>query len=231
MGRPRIRTPEEIKARERATNQRYYQEHRPQIRARLNELYPTRDKAKAKARHDARMAVMTAEELAAYRAANRAAKQRQRAKDPEAQRVQQREARHKYPEKSRAYVKKHRLKQIAKNPNYYKEQYRKQAPEQINAAAARRRARIRGVARNDVTPTQRKLVKAAAQGRCAYCTYYNPACELCPKGQHEKLTVDHITAIYNGGDNTLHNLVACCASCNSKKKISPNPVPVQPMLL
>lgn len=231
MARPRTFTPEERQERDRASAQRSRAKHREQTRARSNERYHTCYKDRVKARHDARMAAMTPEELAAYRTANRAAKQRQRAKDPEAQRVQQREARHKHPEKSRAYVKKHRLKQIAKNPNYYKEQYRKQAPEQINAAAARRRARIRGVARNDVTPAQRKLVKAAAQGCCAYCAYYDPACQLCPKGQHEKLTVDHITAIYNGGDNTLHNLVACCASCNSKKKINPNPVPVQPMLL
>jgi hypothetical protein len=231
MGRPRIRTLEESQARDRATKQRYRETHHEQIKSRYNERYQERYKTNAKARHDARMAAMTPEEFEAYRAYQAAATRRYRAKDPEASRLQQREARQKNPEKSRGYVKKHRLKKLAANPNYYKEQYRKQTPEQVNAAAARRRARLRGVKRNDVTPQQRKLVLAAAHGRCAYCAYYDPACKLCPKGRHVKLTVDHITAVYHQGDNTLHNLVACCASCNSKKKISPNPVPVQPMLL
>lgn len=231
MARPRIRTPEESQARDRATKQRYRHNNRDKIKTLFNERYPTRYKANAKARHDARMAAMTPEELDAYRAANRAAKQRQRAKDPEAARAQQREARQKHPEKSRAYVKRHRLKQVAANPNYYKERYRKQPPEQVNAAAARRRARLRGAKRNDVTRQQRVLVLTAAHGYCIYCRHYNPACTLCPKGQHEDLTVDHITAVYHGGDNTLWNLVACCASCNSTKNIRPNPVPVQPLLL
>ena len=233
MGRPRIRTLEESQARDRATKQRYLANNRQKLRALFNERYPTRYKDNAKARHNARMAAMTPEELASYRAANRAAKQRQRAKNPEATRAQQREARQKAPEKSRAYVKKHRLKQIATNPNYYKEQYqanKSRNPAAINEASARRRARIRGVTRNDVTPAQRQAVIATAHGICEYCTHFKPECQACRKGTH-RLTVDHITAIVNGGDNTLWNLIACCHSCNSAKNKRPNPVPVQPLLL
>ena len=233
MGRPRIRTPEERQARDRATKQRYLANNRQKLNTLFNERYPTRYKARAKARHDARMAAMTPEELEAYRAANRAAKQRQRAKDPEKNRAQQREARHKAPEKSRAYVKKHRLKQVASNPNYYKERYqihKAHNPAAINEASSRRRARIRGAIRNDVTPAQRQAVIDTAHGVCEYCAHFKPDCQACRKRTH-RLTVDHITAIVNGGDNTLWNLIACCHSCNSAKNKRPNPVPVQPMLL
>jgi 5-methylcytosine-specific restriction endonuclease McrA len=230
MGRPRIRTLEESQARDRATKKRYSQNNHHQIRTLYNERYPTRYKANAKARHDARMAAMTPEELASYRAANRAAKQRQRTKDPEAERIQRLAYQRKHPERIRGYSKKHRLKKLAENPNYGKEQYRKQSPAQINAAAARRRARIRGATRNDVTPAQRQAVIDIAHGVCEYCTHFKPECQACRKGTH-RLTVDHITAIVNGGDNTLWNLIACCHSCNSAKNKRPNPVPVQPLLL
>lgn len=234
MGRPRLYTPEERAIRDRESSRRAREKRREQARADYNERYPTRYKAKAKARHDARMAAMTPEELDAYRAYQAAAQRRSRAKDPEAARSKAKALRLQDPEKHRAYVKKHRLKQLAANPHYNREQYEKQKtrnPAQITEASARRRARLRGVARNDVTPAQRTLVIASAHGRCVYCPHYHPTCTLCPKGLHEDLTVDHITAVYHKGDNTLHNLVACCAWCNSKKKISPNPVPVQPLLL
>ena len=259
MARPRIYTPEESQARNRESQRRSQEKHRQQSRARYNERYPTRYKANAKARHDARMAAMTPDELAAYRAANAAATRRHRAKDPEANRAQQREARHKAPEKSRAYVKKHRLKQIAKNPNYYSDRYhanqeihdaaskkwraknpdkvnassqryRKRHPDIINAASDRKRARKARAAINDLTTAQRESVIAAAKGVCTYCPVYKPDCLSCRKATH-KLTVDHITALAKGGNHTLHNLVACCHSCNSKKKTNPAPLLVQPLLL
>ena len=233
MARPRIYTPAESQARNRESQKRSQEKHRQQNRTRYNERYQTRYKANAKARHDARMAAMTPEELASYRAANAAATRRHRAKDPEANRVQQREARQKSPETHRAYVKKHRLKQVAKNPDYYKERYRMwrdKDPAAINEAASRRRARIRGAKRNDVTPAQRQAVIDTAHGVCEYCAHFKPDCQACQRGSH-RLTVDHITAIGNGGDNTLWNLIACCHSCNSAKNKRPNPVPVQPLLL
>lgn len=99
------------------------------------------------------------------------------------------------------------------------------------ARIARRRARLRGVAINDATAAQRKLVLDTAKGHCEYCTFYDPGCKRCPKGAHTDLTVDHITAVYHRGNHTLHNFVACCRLCNSKKGTRPNPVPVQPLLL
>jgi 5-methylcytosine-specific restriction endonuclease McrA len=233
MARPRIYTPEESQARNRESQRRSQEKHRQQSRARYNERYPTRYKANAKARHDARMAAMTPEELASYRAANAAATRRHRAKDPEAEQAQRLAYQRSHPDKHRAYSKQHRVKSVAKNPSYYKERYRMwrdRNPAAITEAAARRRARIRGAKRNDVTPAQRQAVIDAAHGVCAYCKHFKPACQACRKGTH-RLTVDHITAIVNGGDNTLWNLIACCHSCNSAKNKRPNPVPVQPLLL
>lgn len=42
--------------------------------------------------------------------------------------------------------------------------------------------------------------------------------EFCAKcGSVEKLTVDHITPLSRGGDNSLENLQILCLVCNSKK--------------
>ena len=259
MARPRIYTPAESQARNRESQKRSQEKHRLQIRARFNERYQTRYKTNAKARHDARMAAMTPEELETYRAYQATAMRRHRAKDPEATRARARERRLKAPEKSRAYVKKHRLKQVANNPNYYKERYyanletqtaaskkwraknpervnaasrryRKAHPAIINAASDRKRARKAKAAINDLTTAQRAMVIATAHGVCAYCPAYKQDCPSCRHGTH-KLTVDHITALHNGGNHTLHNLVACCHACNSKKKTNQAPLMVQPLLL
>ena len=92
------------------------------------------------------------------------------------------------------------------------------------------RARMLSAPINDVTLEQRQAVIDAAGGVCVYCAVYKPACKACQTHSH-KLTVDHITALAVGGSNTLHNLIACCQSCNSRKRISPPPLPVQPLLL
>lgn len=95
----------------------------------------------------------------------------------------------------------------------------------------RRRTRLAQDPRNDLTPEQHQAVIDAAHGRCPYCPVYNPTCALCPKGQHTDLTIDHITAVAKGGPNTLHNLIACCGTCNTKKMTRHAPVLVQPLLL
>lgn len=52
---------------------------------------------------------------------------------------------------------------------------------------------------------QRLIVLRQAANTCHYC------------GEHAT-TVDHVVSIKAGGDPIgLHNLVACCVSCNSKK--------------
>jgi 5-methylcytosine-specific restriction endonuclease McrA len=40
-------------------------------------------------------------------------------------------------------------------------------------------------------------------------------CQYCGSGR--ELTIDHVVPQSKGGENTWENLVACCASCNSKK--------------
>ncbi len=47
------------------------------------------------------------------------------------------------------------------------------------------------------------------RGECHYCR-----ARVAPK----ELTMDHIVPVIRGGRSTKHNLVACCKSCNSKKK-------------
>lgn len=181
---------------------------------------------KQKARDVARIAAMTPEEFAAFRDRQRAAVKRYETKHRA-----KRRARKKTPafrSRSAAWMRKKRhanieLTRVLARAYYAKDPQRaiaatlkwaKKNPAKVQANCERRRARIAGAAINDVTPAQRELVIATANGRCAYCPHYNPTCQLCARGTHTDLTVDHITAIVNGGDNTLHNLVACCASCN-----------------
>lgn len=102
---------------------------------------------------------------------------------------------------------------------------------EVNATRVqRRRARMNNIPTNDLTAEQYQLVLEAAHGLCAYCYYYKTDCTTCKRHAH-KLTIDHITAVWNAGPNTLHNLVACCRSCNAKKGTRPPPGPVQPLLL
>lgn len=96
---------------------------------------------------------------------------------------------------------------------------------------SKHRARLQNAPLNDVTDEQWQAVIDAAKGRCAYCPVYKPDCKACTRGRHTGMTVDHITALANGGSNTLHNLVACCRSCNSTKYVNQAPLFVQPLLL
>lgn len=104
-------------------------------------------------------------------------------------------------------------------------------PERTRTKNSKRRARLKNAPLNDVTIEQWEAVITAAKGRCVYCPVYKPDCKACIRGRHTGMTVDHITALDNGGSNTLHNLVACCRSCNSTKQLKPAPLLVQPLLL
>lgn len=228
-------TPEERKARQAANWQRWY--------ARNKE----KQKARERARYHANRAAMTPEELEAFNARSRRNRRKTYAANIEIERARARAAYHTPegkarsaarqkarweddPEFWRAYNRAARVRNlathIAANLRWHANH-----PEAAVLAVNKRKARIAGAAINDVTPEQRELVIATANGRCAYCPHYNPTCKLCARGTHKGLTVDHITAIVNGGNNTLHNLVACCRSCNAKKSKNPNPIPVQPLLL
>ena len=48
-------------------------------------------------------------------------------------------------------------------------------------------------------------------GNCHYCE-----CYLEGKG-NRSMTIDHVKALVNGGDNHLHNLVLACYACNNHK--------------
>ena len=99
--------------------------------------------------------------------------------------------------------------------------YRTNNPDIMREGARRRRAREAGAPVNDLSPAQWQEIQVAQKHRCYYCQ------KRC-KG---KLTQDHILAISKGGSHTVHNVIAACLSCNSKKSANSAPVPVQPFLL
>jgi len=178
---------------------------------------------------------MTPEELAAFRAEKIEANTRLRANPTPEQLERNRE-------RSRRFHREHREELLPIMSARYYARMAAMTPEEWEAFRIQKQATwqrfynahseeiakrktIRGV-----KAAARKLVIEAAHGVCAYCPVYNPSCKMCPKGAH-KLTVDHITAIVNGGTSALHNLIACCRSCNAKKRAKPLPIAVQPLLL
>lgn len=99
--------------------------------------------------------------------------------------------------------------------------YRAAHPEQPRANAKRHRALTRGASHSDLSHEQWLEIQVAQDHCCAHCH------KRC-KG---RLTQDHITPVTKGGPHTLHNVIAVCRNCNSKKGTKPSPVFVQPLLL
>lgn len=136
-------------------------------------------------------------------------------------------------ERARAHARKNSRQQRLKYPERVRARiaaWAKAHPENRVLKEQKRRANKQSAPRNDVTLAQAQAVLAAAHGVCPYCPSYNPGCQACKKGTH-KLTIDHLTPLVHGGSHTLHNLVACCRRCNSKKHTGTAPVLVQPLLL
>jgi len=100
-------------------------------------------------------------------------------------------------------------------------QYLKEHPEGFSERNKARRARKKHAPINDLTHAQWLEIQEAQNHCCAHCG------KRC-KG---RLTQEHMTALTNGGSHTLHNVVAVCSSCNSKKGTKESPVLVQPLLL
>ena len=71
-----------------------------------------------------------------------------------------------------------------------------------------RAKRIDELSDGSVTPQ----TLGALFGEAKYCVY----CVEPFKDSYEK-TADHVQPLYLGGAHSLHNLVICCRSCNSKK--------------
>ena len=99
--------------------------------------------------------------------------------------------------------------------------WKKTHREVCNAQGRRRRARKKGAPIRDLTHAQWLEIQAAQTHRCYYCR----------KPRKGKLTQDHLTPLSGGGSHTLHNVIAACHSCNSRKGTRKPPVPVQPLLL
>ena len=86
----------------------------------------------------------------------------------------------------------------------------------------RRRARKKNAPLNDLTKIQWRAILKHYGYRCVYCGTKFPA---------NKLTMDHLTPLCDGGSHTVNNVVPACKSCNSKKGPRAVLVPVQPLLL
>jgi len=100
-------------------------------------------------------------------------------------------------------------------------QWQRDNPEKVLAREQRRRAREANVPISDLTAQQWNEIKESYDHRCAYCLirFYG------------NLTQEHITPISLGGSHTVWNVVPACQSCNSKKRLGPPLIPVQPLLL
>lgn len=99
--------------------------------------------------------------------------------------------------------------------------YQATHPHVMQVINTRRRARKRAAILNDLTSAQWREIQENQKHQCAYCG----------KRRKGKLTQDHITPLIKGGNHTLHNVIAVCRSCNSRKGTKPPPIPVQPFLL
>lgn len=84
----------------------------------------------------------------------------------------------------------------------------------------KRTATQRNAPRNDLTHAEWEEIKAAYGHCCVYCGR-----------QMQRLTMDHLTPLSQGGSHTKQNVVPACKSCNSKKGTGAVLQPVQPLLL
>ncbi len=85
----------------------------------------------------------------------------------------------------------------------YSKEWKSNHPESLKMYEMTRRARIAGCKINDLTAQQ--IREILAPGKCDNCR------SEC------KVSLDHITPLSRGGDNTKDNCQALCRSCNSRK--------------
>lgn len=107
---------------------------------------------------------------------------------------------HKDPERQkeyqRAYRRAHAEKRAAGRPDYDRARHANQ-----RAAAYGVQGRI----------TVRDVRAVLAAGKCFYC------------GTTQRLSLDHVKPLHEGGANAVSNLVACCISCNASKHRADRP--------
>jgi hypothetical protein len=67
----------------------------------------------------------------------------------------------------------------------------------------------------------KRLIKSkmAQESVCPYCNSIMLKDTTSP---YNLVSIDHITAYSKGGDDSLENLIPCCANCNTKKGNTPN---------
>lgn len=83
-----------------------------------------------------------------------------------------------------------------------------------------------GIGAVTLTVEQLEELLETYKGRCAYCRI--EVHRDAAVGDAQKLTLDHITPIDQGGGHTRENLVPCCHRCNTRKnnaKMQPLPPP------
>lgn len=73
-------------------------------------------------------------------------------------------------------------------------------------------------ARVSVLSALKRLVISRANGNCQLCEI--PAPFNDSNGQ-PYLEVHHVVPLHNGGDDSLHNLVALCPNCHRKMQVAP----------
>lgn len=99
-----------------------------------------------------------------------------------------------------AYIERHREADRA-----WTKQYRKNNPVKVREFRRRRRGRVIG----KLPPGTLQRIGDAQRWRCA----------CCAKDIRRAFTMDHITALANGGKHEPLNLQLLCRSCNAKKWI------------
>lgn len=198
--------PEKARANARA----YYHAHWEKVRAKKRSTERRyREQHKEQRRLSrARNYVAHAEERRAYAQAYRAAHREETAASGKAYRAAHRDDR--------------RQKRIAYDAAHVAErrEHIRSHPEIYLASVLRYQARKRGAAISDFTAKQWEEMQAAYGHRCAYCGR-----------KMERLTMDHLTPLIQGGAHTTSNIVPACQSCNSTKYTGPPLAPVQPLLL
>ena len=102
----------------------------------------------------------------------------------------------KYKEYQRAYRRANAEQRAAERPDYDRSRH------------ANQRAAAYGV-QGRITVHDVRAVLAA--GKCFYC------------GSTERLGIDHVKPLNEGGANEVSNLVACCHGCNSSKRRGDRP--------
>lgn len=144
-----------------------------------------------------------------------------RAAHVERARASNREWREKNPARRHEYAVAYRAEHLEESNARFKA-WAQANPEKVRFNQNKRRARIAGAPINDFTDEQWEALCKAARYRCCYCG---------EKGTAETLEPDHLTPYAKNGSNTLHNVLPCCSSCNSRKKDRAVLKPVQPFLL